>query len=84
MRTLIKNDSDNRRANRWLSVCIILHNMLLSFDDWEARAEGDENSEEGEEPAVDVGMDQGDPGTSGDRQAVDKRKRLLRIVLGEE
>ena len=35
LRTVIKSRKDNRRANKWISACAIVHNMLIGVDDWE-------------------------------------------------
>jgi hypothetical protein len=50
MRTQIKEKSDFKRINDWILVCLILHNILLSYsDEWDDVDLSDDESDDNEE-----------------------------------
>lgn len=70
MRALISKGEDNKRANRWLSACAILHNILIDIDNWE-EMDLTQNLADA--------LETGDEGTG--KKAAAKRTKIMNIVL---
>jgi hypothetical protein len=49
LRTQIREKKDFKMINEWILVCLILHNLMIRFqDDWQPEADDDDNNDDDE------------------------------------